>query len=141
MSTSAPPADRLGTGWSFPPKPGVAQGGLDWLCGPALVRQSILLILDTEPGERLMRPDFGCGLRRFLMEQTNPGTRAAIAREVEGSLRTWEPRIALRAVEVDATDDAATVLLSISYLHVRDQTQATLEVPFALAVPSTTGGQ
>jgi len=80
-----------------------------------------------------MRPDFGCGLRRFLMEPNTPSIRAAIGREIEGSLRTWEPRLLLRAVEVDATDDPATVMVSISYVHVRDQTPATLQVPFALA--------
>jgi phage baseplate assembly protein W len=135
MTSSAPPFDRLLTGWSFPPEPAIALGGLDWLSGPPLVRQSILLILDTEPGERVMRPTFGCGLRRFIMEPNSPATRASIAREVEGALRAWEPRIQLRAVEVTTTDDPSIVLLAISYVHVRDQTAAAIEVPFSLAAP------
>jgi len=135
MSLAAPPFDRLLTGWSFPPQPAVPFGGLDWLSGPPLVRQSILLILDTEPGERVMRPTFGCGLRRFIMEPNSPATRAAIGREVEGALRAWEPRIQLSTVEVRTTDDPATVLLSVSYVHVRDQSAATIDVPFSLAAP------
>lgn len=127
--------DRLGTGCAFPPLPVPVAGALEWLWGPPLVRQSILLILETEPGERVMRPDFGCGLRRFLMEPNTPSTRAAIEREVKGSLTAWEPRIRLTDVMVATTDDPATVLLSIRYSHLRDQTPAVVQVPFALAAP------
>ena len=136
MSASAPPFDRLLTGWSFPPLPDPRTGGFDWSWGPEIVRQSLLLILDTEPGERVMRPDFGCGLRRFLMEPNTPATRAAIGREIEGSVRAWEPRIELRDVAVTTTDDPATVLVSIRYVHVRDETPGALEVPFTLALVS-----
>ncbi len=124
--------DRLGRGWPFPPAPGPT-GGVALRAGPALVRQSILLILDTEPGERVMRPDFGCGLRRFLMEPNTPATRAAIAREVEAALRAWEPRIDLREVEVSTTDDPSTVVVTVAYLHVRDQSPDGLRVPLTLA--------
>lgn len=132
---SAPAADRLGTGWEFPLCPDAQSGGLDWRSGPALVRQSILLILDTEPGERVMRPDFGCGLRRFLMEPNTPATRAAIGLEIEAALRRWEQRIQISAVEVDPTEEPAMVLVSVSYVHVRDSSAAFLAVPFTLGVP------
>jgi uncharacterized protein len=126
------PRDRLGTGWAFPPAPDTSRA-LSFRAGPALVRQSILLILDTEPGERVMRPEFGCGLRRHLMEPNNPTTRAAIARDVDAALRTWEPRIDLGHVDVAATDDPATVLVSITYTHVRDQSPDGVQVSLTLA--------
>jgi Bacteriophage baseplate protein W len=124
--------DRLGRGWAFPPAPTPSRA-LAFRAGPALVRQSILLILDTEPGERVMRPDFGCGLRRYLMEPNTPTTRAAIAREVEAALRAWEPRIELREVEVTTTDDPSTVVVTVAYVHVRDQSPDGLQVPLTLA--------
>jgi phage baseplate assembly protein W len=130
--TRPDPGVRLGTGWAFPPVP-AADGAVDWRSGPAMVRQSILLILDTEPGERVMRPDFGCGLRRYLMEPNTPATRAAIAREVEVALRTWEPRIDLGEVEVGATEDPSVVVVAVSYTHVRDQSPDALAVPLTLA--------
>jgi phage baseplate assembly protein W len=123
---------RLGRGWAFPPGPDPA-GGVALRAGPALVRQSILLILDTEPGERVMRPDFGCGLRRHLMEPNTPATRAAIARTVEAALRAWEPRIELGEVEVTPTDDPSTVVVAVGYRHVRDQSSDGLAVPLTLA--------
>jgi uncharacterized protein len=129
------PGDRLGAGWAFPPAPDARTGALNWQSGAALIRQSILLILDTEPGERVMRPDFGCGLRRFLMEPNSPTTRAAMAREIEASLRQWEPRIEVRAVDVATTEDQATVLVSVGYRYMRDRSAAVLNVPFTLGVP------
>ena len=131
--------EQVGRGWAFPVLPGGAQHVLGYEQGPDKVRQSILLILDTEPGERVMRPDFGCGLRRLLMEPNTPATRAAIARMIEAALRRWEPRITLRAVETATTDDPSVVLVSISYAHVRDQSPVVLQVPVTLTDP--TGGR
>ena len=59
--------DFLGRGWAFPLRPDPRTGGLEYREGADKVKQSIYLILDTEPGERVMRPTFGCGLRRYLM--------------------------------------------------------------------------
>ena len=132
-------ADPLGTGWTFPPEPGAATGALEWRSGAALVRQSILLILDTEPGERVMRPDFGCGLRRYLMEPNTPATRAAIAREIDASLRAWEPRIVVGTVDAVPTDDPSTVLVSISYTLTRDQSVDIVQV--TVTVNATSGSQ
>jgi phage baseplate assembly protein W len=56
----------LGTGFGFPLLPDT-NGKLGYVVGLDLVRQSIETILDTEPGERIMRRSFGCGLRRYLM--------------------------------------------------------------------------
>ncbi|HEU5387292.1 MAG TPA: GPW/gp25 family protein [Streptosporangiaceae bacterium] len=138
----APPAGAglLGTGWAFPPE-AVTTSAFQWRTGTALVRQSILIILDTEPGERVMRPDFGCGLRQYLMEPNTPATRAAIAREIEAALRTWEQRIVVGTVDVTATEDPATVLVSISYTLTRDQSvdgvQVTVQVNAASESPVT----
>lgn len=128
-------AARLGTGWGFPPVPS-ATGTMSYLSGAALVRQSIRLILATEPGERIMRPDFGCGLRQFLMAPNTPGTRAAIARVVQAALRRWETRIVVRSIEVTAADDPSIAWVTISYTHVRDSSPGTLgvRVPVGTAV-------
>jgi uncharacterized protein len=125
--------DRLGTGVAFPPQPDPVTGALDWLSGAAVVRQSIRLILDTEPGERVMRPTFGAGLRRYLMDPNTPVTRAQIALDVEAALATWEPRIVVKAVTVVPGDDPAEVVLTVSYVHVLDQSPGSLELPLSLA--------
>ncbi len=126
---SAP--DPLGRGWSFPVRPGSA-GGLDYADGPESIRQAIWIILDTEPGERVMRPTFGCGLRRYLMRPNTPATRALLQREAQQALATWERRIDVTQVDVTPGDDPALVLIDIAYVHVRDGRPGNLVYPFYL---------
>jgi uncharacterized protein len=57
------------------------------------IRQSVGVILDTELGERIMLPSFGCGLRRYLMEPNSQTTRTGIAEDITTALNQWEPRI------------------------------------------------
>ena len=70
--------DPLGQGLSFPPRVG-ADGRLAWSVGEDNVRESIRVILMTEVGERLMREEFGCGLRQYLFEPNNVATRQRIS--------------------------------------------------------------
>jgi len=64
------------------------------------VRQVILNILLTRPGERLMRPQFGAGLLDFVNQPNNQTTRALIANLVRKAIGQWETRAAVTAVEV-----------------------------------------
>ena len=131
MTTTLNRFDRLGQGWGQPIAPDT-RGQLPVVAGPEKVRQAIFTLLDTEPGERIMRPDFGCGLRRYLMAPNNPGTRAGIEREITRTLARWEPRIKVVDIAVTPTDDRATVLVEIHYAHLLDGRQDVLVYPFAL---------
>jgi uncharacterized protein len=122
----------LGKGWSAPLRPDERSGKLEYESGPEKVRQSIQIILDTEPGERVMRPTFGCGLRRYLMKPNTPATRALIQREVQLALKLWEPRIDAQRVEVTPGDDPSLVLIEIIYVHKRDGRQGNFVYPFYL---------
>jgi phage baseplate assembly protein W len=123
-------ARLLGRGWRFPLLPD--KGALRYGDGAEHVVQSIRLILETEPGERLMRPSFGCGLRRYLMKPNTTATRALIRGDVELALATWEPRIELRRVDVLPGDDPALVEIHVAYIHVRDGRPGNLVYPFYL---------
>lgn len=102
--------DIFGRGMAFPPRVG-PDGRLAWSEGEANVREHIRIILMTEPGERLRRPGFGAGLRRFLFEPNTPGTRHRIHEAIEEALLRWEPRIKLESlgVEADANDPEAAI--------------------------------
>ena len=121
---------RLGQGFGQPIAP--QTGRLTLVSGPEKVRQAIFTLLDTDPGERVMRPDFGCGLRRFLMHPDNPATRAAIEREITQALGRWEPRVRLLDIAVLGTDDPSLVQIEIHYAHVLDARQDVLVYPFYL---------
>ena len=104
----------LGTGWAFPVA--VAPAGEVALASDAEdIRQAILIILGTSPGERVMRPDFGAGLYALVFEPLNTTTKALATHHVEQALIRWEPRI--DSITVDVTDDArlGRLMIAISY--------------------------
>lgn len=121
----------LGRGWRHPVAP-IAPGALSYAEGPDKVAQSIWIILDTDPGERVMRPTFGCGLRRYLMAPNTSATRALIKHDVQIALTNFEPRISLTDVQATAGDDPALVVIRIAYVHVRDNRPGNLVYPFYL---------
>jgi len=96
--------DPLGQGLSFPPRVG-ADGRLAWSVGEDNVRESIRVILMTEVGERLMREEFGCGLRQYLFEPNTVATRQRIQDSIVNSITRWESRVSLDAVTVDPDDN------------------------------------
>ncbi len=127
----------LGRGVRFPLLPtGRAEAPqarrLTYAEGAEQVQQSILLILETEPGERVMRPEFGCGLRQFLMKPNTVAVRALMRAEVEAALRAFEPRIDLTGVSVVPGEDPAQVDVHVSYVHARDGRPGNLIYPFYL---------
>ncbi|MET8625809.1 GPW/gp25 family protein [Kitasatospora sp. NPDC004669] len=131
------PADVwLGTGIHLPFRPqraaGGPGGGLAWASGMELVRQSIETILDTEPGERVMRPDFGCGLRQYLMAPNTAATRAALRAEIERALSSWEPRIQVADVSVTPGEEPTMVWIDIAYVRLMDLRSDNLVYPFYL---------
>ncbi|MFJ7204032.1 GPW/gp25 family protein [Streptomyces sp. NPDC098789] len=133
-----------GTGIRFPLRPSAAgtagsgpaagdrPGAPAWLSGPAVVRQSIETILETEPGERVMRPTFGCGLRRHLMAPNTPATRGAISAEISEALTRWEPRIRVTEVSVTPGEEPTMVWIDIAYVHLLDLRPDNLVYPFYL---------
>lgn len=96
------------------------------------VRQSIETVLSTEPGERVMMPDFGCGLRRYLMAPNTVATRTAIQNEVTQALTMWEPRIRLTRVAVEPGEEPTLVWIDIAYVRLLDLAAANLVYPFYL---------
>ena len=107
-------------GISFPPRLG-EDGRVAWSEGAENIRESIRVILSTEAGERLMLPNFGGGLRRFLFEPNTASTRRLIEERVTEALTLWEPRIRLEGVTAEADpDDASSVHVTIRYRLVSD---------------------
>jgi len=109
------PQAVLGRSFSFPPRVG-ADGRFVWSEGEANIRESIAVILKTDPGERLGVPDFGAGLGRFLFEPNNPATHTRIQDAIATALARWERRVRVESVDVvgDAAD-AESALATITY--------------------------
>jgi phage baseplate assembly protein W len=121
----------IGQGPRFPlrPNPG---GKLEYVNGEEVIRQAIGTILDTNPGERVMLPGFGCGLRRYIMEPNTTATRAAMERDIEDALTRWEPRVDLTNVAVTPGEEPSLVWIDISYVRLVDRREDNLVYPFYL---------
>lgn len=102
--------DFLGRGWNFPVKPG-ANGRLAFIGGEEKIRQSIWLILSTAPGERQMRPEFGCGIHDLVFEPNTTALHGLVQTRVRESLTRFEPRIDVTDVRVETPPDARNYLL------------------------------
>ena len=122
----------LGTGLRFPLRPRVGNGRIELVSGMELVRQSIETILDTDPGERVMQPLFGCGLQRYLMAPNTAATRTAIRQDITEALALWEPRVRVSDVSVTPGEDPTLVWIDISYVRLADLRPDNLVYPFYL---------
>jgi phage baseplate assembly protein W len=133
----------LGAGWHFPIRREGAPGGaspddgrLAIAAEEASVRQSIEIILSTEKGERVMRPDFGSELGKLLFAPNNGTTQALAAFEVEEALRSWEPRIEVIAVAAHSDGVAGEqLLIDIDYRVRSTDNRFNLVYPFYLNRP------
>jgi phage baseplate assembly protein W len=95
------------------------------------IRESVVLILGTQPGERMMRPTFGCDLRALVFAPANAATASLARFYVLNALTRWEPRIEVLAVVVDLQAGAANQLVIEVQYRVR-ATAAAQSVSLAL---------
>ena len=96
------PREFLGVGWKFPIRVN-ARGGLSFSRHEQDIEEAVWIILSTAKGERVMEPDFGCGIHELVFAPNNPSTRAAITYEVQKSLSEYEPRIEVENVLVQSS--------------------------------------
>ena len=101
----------LGTGWSFPPAFGKREG-LHTVSDEQDIRESLLILLSTKPGERVMEPDFGCGIQSQVFEIMTDGTIMAIKDMIARAILFFEPRITLDRIAMN-DDDIVDGLLRI----------------------------
>ena len=134
---SPDPKAFLGRGFAFPV--GVdATGALALAEYEEDIREAIRIILDTEPGERVMRPDFGAGLRGLLFEPLNTHTLALARHRVEQALIVWEPRIDSIDVLVTADPPRGVMTINVRYRVRSTNTFYNLVYPFYVQEGKTT---
>jgi phage baseplate assembly protein W len=129
MSTTNP-ADFIGRGFMFPMR--VDQSGsIAMTNGAADLDSSIRMVLSTAPGERLMRPRFGCAIWDLLFEPINANTMGLMAVAVREALGQWEPRIDVEDVVVSADDaEAGKVRIDVRYVAKSTNDRRNLVFPF-----------
>lgn len=109
------PDQFIGTGWSFPMRIDAA-GGIAMSSDDHKIEEAMRLVLGTAPGERPMRPAFGCRIHEHVFATADATTAGLIAHEVKTSLRQWEPRVDVTDVDVGFDDDRPSIVyIDISY--------------------------
>ncbi len=126
------PRHFLGTGWAAPF--GVdGRGGVNLVSGDRAIERSILTILSTAKGERRMRPQFGCGIHDLVFAPNDPTTAGLIQSQVLEALGWWEPRITVKGVDVEPSqDDDGLLLIDIRYTIKATNADRNLVYPFYL---------
>lgn len=108
-------AEIIGSGVAFPLRVD-RRGGLALSRDNDDVQEAIALILGTAPGERPMRPEFGCGVHNYIFESVDSYTLSRIELEIRAALDRWEPRIEVLSIDFDLTSSGrGELLIDIAY--------------------------
>jgi uncharacterized protein len=109
----------VGRGIAYPMRVGPT-GGIALASRDEEIAESMRLILGTSPGERPMRPEFGCPIHEHIFAPSDATTTGLIAFEVRNSLQRWEPRIDVHDVVVTAAEDQPALLFIDVTYSIRD---------------------
>lgn len=123
----------LGAGWKFPLQvtPG---GGIARARAEQRIEESIYLILSTAKGERVMLPDFGCGIHDLVFAANSPATQSLVVQSVRRALVTYEPRIDVLDLSAESSDGEPNLLLIRIGYRIRDNNaRGNLVFPFYLS--------
>jgi phage baseplate assembly protein W len=107
----------LGRGWKFPIEVDSTTGRVKMSEFEEDIAEAIRIILWTAKGERVMRPEFGCGLHDYVFTTTDATSLRLLASDIEEAIRVWEPRVESAEVEVSLDEqDPGKLLIHIDYV-------------------------
>ncbi|MCP3849972.1 MAG: GPW/gp25 family protein [Gammaproteobacteria bacterium] len=109
-------------------------GRLEYSTNETSLKESILNILLTQPGERIMRPEFGAGLQTFIHQPNSLSTRQIIASTITTAINRWEPRVILETVNViPDSDDFSRINIELHYQSLQNNNQYSLQFQMNLS--------
>lgn len=108
----------LGKGWAFPPEFNYEMGTVETVTDEEDIRQSLRIILGTIPGERVMSPTFGCGLRKFIFESNDPTQISMLKDAIYDAILYHEPRIKLEKIEIKDNTQIKDETPMESWMHI-----------------------
>ena len=125
-------SNLVGSGFAFPPQLD-NHGNIALSSGETEINQSIRVIIGTAPGERVMRPSFGCRIHELVFDPNNEETAASAVRYIEEALGQWEPRINVNKVEAFPNpDNTGVLMIEVSYTIKGNHDPRSLVYPFYL---------
>jgi phage baseplate assembly protein W len=133
MNDNVRDREYIGQGLAFPLQVN-PQGGIALASGEHDVEQAIHVILSTAPGERVMRPEFGCRIHELIFAPQDAATESLVVYYVEEALAQWEPRIDVQEVDVSADPGRnGALLVEIKYRVKDTHDERSIVYPFFLS--------
>lgn len=122
--------DFVGNGWTYPLRVG-PRGGVALVAGAEKINVALNMIISTAPGERVMRPEFGCRIWDMVFAGTDPNSRGLMAQMVRDAIARWEARVDLEQVVVKVDPDhPSRVLIDVAYVIKATNDRRNLVYPF-----------
>ncbi len=122
----------LGRGWSFPPNFVKGGNAVDMLEAELDIKSSLIIILSTTVGERVMQPDFGCNLDKLIFEPLDTTFSTYITSLIKTAILYFEPRVTLNDVSYDADELNGKVEITINFTINGTNTRSNIVYPFFL---------
>ncbi len=104
----------LGVGWKFPVQVDEATGRIKTSHYEEDIQEAIRIIIMTGRGERMMRPEFGCGLQEYVFAGLSYDTATQMRTAIQRALINWEPRIT--EVDVNVEEDRGRMMIHVAYV-------------------------
>lgn len=123
----------LGTGWAFPPYFGSSpgQGRVAMVEDDQDIHESLLIILSTVPGERIMQPEFGCDLKMHVFDELNESVVTELRDAIERAILFYEPRVSVNQVSMAISGEQDGRLdIRIDYTIRGTNTRSNMVYPF-----------
>jgi uncharacterized protein len=121
----------LGRGWAFPPAFNFELGTVETVAAEEDIRQSIRIIIETIPGERIMFTTFGCGIRKYVFESNDPTHMSMLKDAIYDALLYNEPRIKLEKIDIDNyNQNEGLIHIHIFYTIIITNTRSNMVYPF-----------
>ncbi|MDR3705696.1 MAG: GPW/gp25 family protein [Paludibacteraceae bacterium] len=121
----------LGNGWAFPPEFIRATGETKIVSEEEDIKESLYILLSTSPGERVMYPEYGCGLKSLVFSAISESLITILKDMVSKSILFFEPRITVNSIEVNTTQVNEGILqINILYAIRMTNTRSNLVYPY-----------
>ncbi len=121
----------LGTGWGFPTTFSNKTSDVGMLSDVDDIQSSLEILLTTRPGERVMRPDYGCNLDELVFEPLTTTFKTYIKDLISTAILYYEPRIEVNSIDLDDTGELeGRILIVIDYMVSATNTRFNFVYPF-----------
>lgn len=123
----------LGIGWKFPPTFDKSIKSVEMVSEEEDIRESLMILLSTKPGERIMRPEYGCDTQALVFETINTTSITVLKRMIQRAILYFEPRITLDEIEAQMDEDIhGKLLINLHYTIRKTNTRSNMVYPFYL---------